>query len=58
MNRYDVFSDDVQHPAESPVMGHESRPAIEVIEMANGETVWYAPHSLAGVYRSSLIGLS
>jgi serine/arginine repetitive matrix protein 2 len=41
---YDTYSGETQHPGDSPIAGVESRPAIEVIEMANGETVWYVLH--------------
>ena len=54
MPRYEMYAEDSRTPS---VAHHrddtdgtyplDSGPAIEVIELANGETVWYVPHHVS-----------
>ena len=49
-SRYEMYAEDSVAHQRDDVDGAypvESGPAIEVIELANGETVWYVPHYMS-----------
>ena len=55
-SRYEMYAEDsrapsVAHHRDETDGAHplESGPAIEVIELANGETVWYAPRHVSKI---------